>query len=131
MDIKKEIWVNQETGEVIETDSITKDIKRNNFMITYMTYLIDVVEILGTKKMMVFKYILENMDKGNNTLIITTRELAEETKISRQVIIDTLKLLEERGLIVRRSGSMMLNPKLIHRGSNQKEKYLLTKFKEF
>lgn len=127
----KEQWVNTKTGEIIEVDKVEKLVKRNNFMITYMTYMLDLFELLGTKKMKLVKYLLENMDKGNNIIVKTTRELAEETGISKPVIIETLKLLETNGPIVRKTGVIMLNPKLIHRGSNQKEKYLLTKFKEF
>ena len=127
----KEQWKNLQTGEIIETDTVTKKVGRNNFMITYLTYMLDLFDLLGTKKMQVVKYIFKNMNASNNTLIITTAELAKETNVSKPVVIETLKLLEKEGLITRRVGSLMLNPKLVHRGSNQKEKYLLTQFKEF
>ena len=127
----KEQWKNLQTGEIIETDTVTKKVGRNNFMITYLTYMLDLFDLLGTKKMQVVKYIFKNMNASNNTLIITTAELAKETNVSKPVVIETLKLLEKEGLITRRVGSLMMNPKLVHRGSNQKEKYLLTKFKEF
>ncbi|EPC69205.1 replication protein [Lacticaseibacillus paracasei subsp. paracasei Lpp71] len=42
-----------------------------------------------------------------------------------------MNLLKEAGLIERRMGAIMLNPKLVHRGSNQKEKYLLQRFEAF
>ena len=127
----KEQWQNLQTGEIIEADSVIKEVGRNNFMITYLTYMLDLFDLLGTKKMQVVRYILKNMDMSSNTLIITTMELSKETKVSKPVVIETLKILEESGLITRRVGSLMMNPKLVHRGSNQKEKYLLTKFKEF
>ena len=126
-----ERWQNLDTGEIIETDSVTKEVGRSNFMITYMTYMLDLFDLLGTKKMQVVRYIFKHMDVGSNTLIITTNELASKAGVSKPVVIETLKLLEENQLITRRVGSLMLNPKIIHRGSNQKEKYLLTKFKEF
>ncbi|MCG4715493.1 replication/maintenance protein RepL [Faecalibacillus intestinalis] len=43
----------------------------------------------------------------------------------------TLKLLKESNLIQQRTGAIMLNPKLAHRGKDTKEKYLLTKFDMF
>ena len=39
--------------------------------------------------MQVVKYILKNMSKSENTLIITTRELAEKTKVSKPVVSDS------------------------------------------
>ena len=65
-------------------------------------------------------------------MIITTRELAEKTKTSLPTVSATLKLLlKESNLIQQRTGAIMLNPKLAHRGKDTKEKYLLTKFDMF
>ncbi|MEM5678954.1 replication/maintenance protein RepL [Bacillus paranthracis] len=76
--------------------------------------------------MQVVKYILENMDKSTNTLIITTRELTEKSKVSRQTVIDTLKTLEQAQIITRRTGAIMIHPSLVHRGKDTKRNtYLL------
>ena len=124
-------WVNQRTGEVLETTEILKPISRQGFMITYLAEIIRLIDTLGNRKMMVVKYILENMDKSSNTMFCTTRELAEKTKTSTQTVTNTLKVLEEAQIIQRRLGGLMVNPKLIHRGSNNKEKALLTRFYDF
>ena len=75
-----------ETGEVkqigdpfVADASITK-VDRNGFEITYLAYLFDVFDQLGGQKYKVFKYIVENKS-SDNTLIITTRELAERCKV--------------------------------------------------
>lgn len=124
-------WVNQETGETITTTDIHKKTSRQGFMITYLSSFIELMDILGTKKFQIVKYVLENMEKSNNSLIITTTELSKKTKTSRQTVSETLKLMQESGLIERRTGAIMINPKLVHQGTNQKEKYLLTKFEAF
>ena len=87
------------TGEVKLVDEFDAglDTRRNGFMITYMGAVISLIEKLGTKKMTVVKYILENMSKSENTLIITTKELAEKTQVSKPVVLETLKMLEEAG----------------------------------
>ena len=100
-------------------------------MITYLSAMINLMDKLGNKKMQVVKYILEHMDKSTNTLIITTTELSIKSKVSRQVVSDTLKILEEANLIKRRTGAIMLHSNLVHRGNEEKEKYLLAKFEEF
>ena len=118
------------TGEPIiaEQDEVVK--KVNGFEITYLTYLVDLFDKLGGKKYTVFKYILAHKS-AENTLIITTRELAEKTSTSTKTVVETLKLLEDSGLISRRTGAIMLLPKLAHRGSDRREAYLMQKFVEF
>jgi DNA-binding transcriptional regulator YhcF (GntR family) len=123
-------WVNQTTGEIVQATEITKKVGRNGFMITYLSTIIELLDTLGTKKMKVVKYILQNMDKSNNLLIITTRELAEQTNTSSKTVTETLKLLQDSKIIVRKVGVIMISPTLVHRGNEGKERALLTRFTE-
>lgn len=75
-----------DTGEIFEVDDIVKKTPRNGFMITYLTAIVQLIDSLGNKKMQVVKYILENMDKSTNTLIITTRELSEKAKFQSKLL---------------------------------------------
>ncbi|MGL4741917.1 MAG: replication/maintenance protein RepL [Sarcina sp.] len=122
-----DVWINQRTGEIIEADKVIKKVPRTGFEITYLSYFIDLFEKLGGQKYKVFKYIIENKNTDNQ-VIITTTDLAKKTKVSRQTVSDTLKILTDATLISRRVGVIMLNPKLVHRGDKNKEAYLLTKF---
>lgn len=124
-------WINKETGEEIVTDDIVKKTSRNGFMITYLSAIVNLMDKLGNKKMQVVKYILEHMDKSTNTLIITTPELATKAKVSRPIVSETLKILEDANIIARRTGAIMIHSDLVHRGSEEKEKYLLARFEEF
>ena len=81
----------------------------------------DLFDKLGGQKYQVFKYIIENRSRDNNTLVTTNKELSRLTKTSTKTVQDTINLLKEAGLIERRMGAIMLNPKLVHRGSNQKK----------
>lgn len=119
------------TGEIKEVDEFETKVNRSGFMITYMSAIINLIDKLGTKKMQVMKYIFENMSKTENTLIITTDELAKKSKVSKPVVIETLKILEDSNLIKRRTGAIILHPRLIHKGDEFKERYLLTKFETF
>lgn len=118
------------TGEPIIADEVVKKVNRNGFEITYLTYLVDLFDKLGGKKYTVFKYILPTRALTTR-FIITTRELAEKTSTSTKTVVETLKLLEDSGLISRRTGAIMLLPKLAHRGSDRREAYLMQKFVEF
>lgn len=128
----QEVWINQKTGEVRVVDAFEKPVGRNHgFMITYLAEIINMIETLGNKKMQVVKYILANMCKANNTLIITTRELAEKCNVGHNTVIDTLKLLEGAGIIERRTGAIMVNPKLANNWASGKEASMMIKYYEF
>lgn len=130
--IGKEVWVNKSTGEVREVDTFEKPIGRENgFMITYLAEIINLIETLGNKKMLVVKYILANMSKSENTLIITTRELAEKCNVSHTVVLKTLKLLEDSQIIERRTGAIMVSPKLMNNWKAPKEASMMIKYYEF
>ena len=92
--------------------------------------MFDVFDQLGGQKYKVFKYIVEHKS-SDNTLIITTRELAKKCDVSTKTVSDALRLLREKGLIATRTGAIMLLPKIAHRGSNGREQYLMHKFEEF
>lgn len=128
-----EMWVRVDSegnpiGEPQEVNVLVKQISRNDFMITYLAELVSLIDIVGNKKMTVVKYILQNMDKSTNKLTETTTEIAQNSGVSRMVVSETLKILEEAGFIARKTGVVMLSPKIAHKGSAQKEKMLLTKF---
>ncbi len=115
---------------VIKTDDVVKKVQRNGFEITYLSYFFDLFDQLAGKKYQVLKYILANKN-SDNQLIITNRELAKKSKTSLQTVTDTLKLLKSASLIETRTGAIMLNPRLAHRGSDKRERFLLQKFTEF
>lgn len=130
------VKINEETGEIqiigdtIEVDQVVKKVERQGFEITYLSYFFDLFDKLGGQKYKVLKYIIEHKDV-NNQLIITNRELATKCNVGINTVTETLKLLREAGLIRTRVGSIMLIPKLAHRGSSKKELYLMQKFESF
>ncbi|MEJ7146947.1 replication/maintenance protein RepL, partial [Staphylococcus capitis] len=75
--------------------------------------------------------ILDNVHLSNNTMIATVREIAGGTNTSTKTVNTTLKILEEGNIIKRRTGALMLNPELLMRGDDQKQKYLLLEFGNF
>ena len=115
-----DVWVNQRTGETIEADQVIRKVPRNGFEITYLTYLFDLFDKLGGRKYQVLKYILQNKST-DNTIIITTRELAKKCNVSTKTVIETLHILRDANLIETRTGAIMLNPKIAHRGTDGTE----------
>lgn len=130
--------INPTTGEIIESKEVDEFQKvvdssgrTGGFMIAYLSELINMIDKLGNKKMLVVKYILEHMDKRTNTLIITTTELAAKSKVGFNTVIETLKILDNAGLIQRRTGAIMLSPKLLNNRTKQGEASMLINYREF
>lgn len=127
---ENEVWVNQKTGEVLETSTITKKVPRGNFVIAYLGVIIQMLDGVGNKKMTVISYILKHMDKSTNVLSITNRDLAKKCNVSLDTVVKTLKLLRDNKLIITKPNFIMISPKLLHKGDAAKEKALLTRFTE-
>ncbi len=125
--------INPDTGEVIgdirKVDVVVREVPRTGFAITYLSSIINLIDSIGNKKMQVVKYVLQKMD-SNNILLQTVREISEGCGCSVQTVNDTLKLLENAGIIARKTGAVMLSPKLVHKGNVKKERFLMAKFIE-
>lgn len=126
-------WINTRTGERRVVDNFEKPIGRTpgTFMITYLAEIITLIDKLGNQKMQVVKYILEHMNKSNNTLIITNRELATKAGVGINTVTDTLKLLREAGLLETRTGALMLNPMLMNNKKASGEASMMVKYTQF
>jgi len=126
---RQETWVNQNTGEIIETLEIRKVVGRSGFAITYAEEVLKMIDVLGNRKMAVVRYIMENMD-SNNILIATIEEIAKELKMSKTTVTQALKILEKSEIVSRKTGVIMLSPRLIHKGREDRERALLVRFYE-
>ena len=130
--LEPERWVKLDkngtpTDEIAEFNVVDKPVLRQNFMIAYLSTIVSMIDKLGNQKMQVVKYLLKEMD-SNNLIIKTIAKIEKETGISHTTIQETLKILENANIIHRRTGVIMISPKLVNRGNAGKERYLLTKF---
>lgn len=125
--------INPETGEIIGdviiADVAVKEVPRVGFAITYLSTIVQLIDNVGNKKMQVVKYVLQKMD-SNNILLETVREISKNSGVSLQTVNATLQILESAGIIARKSGVIMLSPKLAHKGNAQRERYLMTRFSQ-
>ncbi|ECR3422772.1 MULTISPECIES: replication/maintenance protein RepL [Staphylococcus] len=123
--------IDEQSGEVIEVDKLYRKQTSGNFHKAYLIQLISMMDMIGNQKFKVVNYILDNIHWSNNTLIATVKEMIKATGTSKQTVITTLKALEEGNIIKRRTGALMLNPELLMRGDDHKQKYLLLEFGSF
>ena len=90
--------VDQDTGEVIEVDQITKRaLGQKQF---WKIYLMDFLQVLGGfeyKQLDVLIYILEHTEAANNTFIGTYRSLEKNVGVSYDTVRRTITLLQGKG----------------------------------
>ena len=116
-------------GEPIIAPTITTKVPRGNFEITYTAELFDIMKTLGNKKIEVLSYILDHKD-GNNSLNMTNVQLAKALNVSRPTVIDTMRILEDAKLITRHNSVIMISPRLMVKGNQLREAWLMRKFEE-
>lgn len=122
--------VDQDTGEVIEVDQITKRaLGQKQF---WKIYLMDFLQVLGGfeyKQLDVLVYILEHTEAANNTFIGTYRSLEKNVGVSYDTVRRTIKVLQEKKFLKRVSnGVYQVSPTIMMKGSEHKKSLLLNYF---
>lgn len=125
----------QDTGEVkiigepIHAPEQETKVPRGGFEIAYLASICDILDQLGNKKIKVLQYILKHKD-SNNCLNMTNSQLADAVGCSRPVVIETIKMLNDAGVLVRKGTVIMLSPRFVVKGDARREGYLMRKFTE-
>lgn len=127
--------VDKTTGEILEEraiDEFERPVGRQeHFMITYLAEIISLIDSLGNQKMKVVKYVLQHMNKSDNSLIMTTRELAKKSGVGYNTVVETLQILDRAGIIQRRTGAVMVSPRLMNNKTKAGEATMMVKYMQF
>jgi DNA-binding transcriptional regulator YhcF (GntR family) len=124
--------IDQDTGEVIEVDQITKRaLGQKQF---WKIYLMDFLQVLGGfeyKQLDVLIYILEHTEAANNTFIGTYRSLEKSVGVSYDTVRRTITLLQGKGFLKKVSnGVYQVSPTIMMKGSEHKKSLLLNYFND-
>lgn len=127
--IGKENYINQQTGEIVEAQTVIKG-GDFDFHKLWLGHVLDAIDQVGNVKIRVMMHILKNMD-GQNRFVGTQQAIAEETGTGRSTVSRLLKALEEADFITRVSaGLIRVNPKGIFKGGSNKRMNVLIKYRE-
>jgi DNA-binding transcriptional ArsR family regulator len=123
------IYVEQETGEEIEAQTIFQEASDSNFEKIWLAHILTSLNELGGKKIQVLSYLFKNRIISHNIVTKTVQEIATETGISYPTVSETLKILESNGLIKRKTGIIQLSPSMIFRGSHENRMRIMFEFR--
>ena len=124
--------VDPATGEVIKTTYIVKKYKGDfNFHKVWLADLLNVLEVVGNKKLKVIRWILSNINNKTNQIIGTHQKISEKIGVSRVVVSQTFKLLQDADFLVKeQNGVYKINPLILVQGDNKKRQSILVEYKE-
>lgn len=129
---KKKTLVDQETGEVIEVDQITKrSYGQKQFWKVYLLDFLQILGILDSKQVEVLIYILENTNSSNNTYIGTYRKTAEGANVALETVRKVIKKLQENKFLTKiQNGVYQVSPLIMMKGNENKKQLLLNYYLE-
>ena len=131
-------WANPETGETIEVVPTTLTGADTDFQKFWIGNILAAVDELSNAKMKVVWYILSRVDRHTNELRETVNAIAAGSKVSRDSVLRTLKVLEDNDIIRRRltatskaiGSYIFLNPDVLMTGPSGKRRSLLIRFQQ-
>lgn len=129
---KKKTLIDQETGEIIEVDQITKrSLGQKQFWKIYLLDFLQILGVLESKQVDVLIYILENTNSSNNTYIGTYRKTAEGSKVALETARKVIKKLQDNNFLTKiQNGVYQVSPLIMMKGNEQKKQMLLSYYLE-
>ena len=126
---KKEL-LDQETGEIIVVDQISKKIYgRKNFWKMYLMDFMTVLGIIDSKQLDIFIYIAENTNPSNNIFMGTYTKIMKDVGCSSATVSKIMKKLQANNFIKKiQNGAWFVNPNIMMKGNDHKREILLSYF---
>ena len=124
---RKRRLVDQDTGELIEVDQITKRaLGQKQFWKIYLMDFLQILGVLDSKQIDILIYILEHTEAANNTFIGTYTKIQTEVGVSRPTVATVMKKLQEHGFIKKvQNGVWQVSPNIMIKGNEHKKSLLL------
>ena len=126
-----DVWINQRTGEIIETQTLSKEVKEVDigFHKLWIGHILETIEEVGNAKVKVLFWLMRNMDKGN-MIKATVREIAERSEVSLITAKRLMTALRRADVIrLEFGGRWILNPGIIFKGGHDKRMNVLIRYK--
>lgn len=124
-------FIDAQTGEEVDFTIIEKEIPKDyNFHKIWLQDILNVLDSFGNKKILVLTHLLKNMRNEDNSVSGSYREIAENCKVSLPTVNNVMReLLDSNVLKKVSSATYVFNPNLILRGSADKRKNLIIRYK--
>jgi DNA-binding transcriptional ArsR family regulator len=124
-------WVNQQTGEIIETQTLSKEVKDVDigFDKLWIGHILEAIEEVGNAKVKVLFWLLKNKDQ-NNMVTATVRQIAERCEVGEATVKRLMAALRRADVVrLEWGGRWILNPGVIFKGGHAKRMNVLIRYR--
>ncbi len=120
---KSKTLIDQETGEVIKINQITKRVLgQKHFWKLYLAEFLQILGVLDSKQVDVIIYILDNTEPANNTFLGGQRDIAKDVGVTIQTVSRVMVKLQNKGFVNKIKNSVyQISPEIMMEGADHKK----------
>lgn len=127
-----DVWINQRTGEIIETQTLSKQVKGDvdvGFEKFWIGHILETIDEVGNAKVQVLFWLIRNKD-GSNRVRGTLDDIAAKTGVSRRTVASLMASLRKADVVrLEYGGRWVLNPAIVFKGSHSRRMNVLIRYK--
>ncbi len=123
-------WINQHTGEIIETQTLTKEVKEVDigFHKLWIGHILETIEEVGNAKVQVLFWLVKQAD-GGNMIRATLDDIAAKTGVSRRTVARLMAALRKADVVrLEYGGRWLLNPAVVFKGGHNRRMNVLIRY---
>jgi hypothetical protein len=114
--VGKQEYINADTGVLDTFDVVSIEERDANFHKLWLSHLLFMLDIVSNKKTRFIFWLLDQMN-GENTIVMTQRQMSGKSGICLKTISSTMKILIQNNFLIKINiGAYKVNPDIIFKG---------------
>lgn len=127
-----DVWINQRTGEIIEAQTLSKEVKGDvdvGFHKLWIGHILETIDEVGNAKVKVLFWLMRNMDQSN-MVKATVRQIAERSEVGEATVKRLMAALRKADVVrLEYGGRWILNPAVVFKGGHSRRMNVLIRYK--
>jgi DNA-binding transcriptional ArsR family regulator len=127
-----DVWINQRTGEIIEAQTLSKEVKGDvdvGFHKLWIGHILETIDEVGNAKVKVLFWLMRNMDQAN-MVKATVRQIAERSGVGEATVKRLMAALRKADVVrLEFGGRWILNPAVVFKGGHSRRMNVLIRYK--
>lgn len=126
-----DVWINQRTGEIIETQTLKKELSGDvdvGFHKLWIGHILETIDEVGNAKVRVLLWLMKNMDAAN-MVKGTVRQIAERSGVGEATVKRLMAALRKADVVrLEYGGRWILNPAVVFKGGHTRRMNVLIRY---
>lgn len=129
--IGPDVWINQRTGEIIETQTLKKELSGDvdvGFHKLWIGHILETIDEVGNAKVRVLLWLMKNMD-ASNMVKATVRQIAERSGVGEATVKRLMAALRKADVVrLEYGGRWIMNPAVVFKGGHSRRMNVLIRY---